>query len=342
MKQRKDGRWVKKITLPDGTVKFFYSKADTEKKAIKDIEQQLLTFSQKKEKGMLLEKVVDDWEREHFAEIGYNTACKYSNCIKKIKEYFKGEYISNIECADVNLFLKDLAKRNYARDTVSINKSVLSQIFDYAIKNRFVTFNPCSVIDIPKGLKQETREPATPEEIQIILKSVNKFFGLYACMAVLTGMRREELLALTDKDIDFEKKQISVNKAVIFVNNQPQITVPKTKSSIRNIFLPTVLEPYLKHKKGYIFGNGEKPMSQTAFRRAYDRYRKETALKVTSHQLRHAYATILYDAEVDVKTAQKQLGHSKTSTTQDIYTHIWQDRQQKQMNKMNEYIEQML
>ena len=60
MKKRKDGRWVRKITLPDGTVKFFYSSADTEKKAIKDIEQQLLTFSQKSESE---NKVIDLYRR---------------------------------------------------------------------------------------------------------------------------------------------------------------------------------------------------------------------------------------------------------------------------------------
>ncbi len=51
---------------------------------------------------------------------------------------------------------------------------------------------------------------------------------------------------------------------------------------------------------------------------------------------------MLYDAEVDVKTAQQQLGHSKASTTQDIYTHIWKKRQSEQMLKMEEYIKQIL
>lgn len=342
MKQRKDGRWVRKITLPDGTVKFFYSSADTEKKAIKDIEQQLITYSQQKESELLLENIADKWAEEHLPQIGYNTACKYNNCLGKIKDFFHGMFIAEIESADVDLFLKHLAKKNYAKDTVAINKSVLSQIFNYAIYNRFVKVNPVNFVELPKGLTQEIREPATPEEIQIILKSVDKHFGLYAYMAVLTGMRREELLGLTSNDIDFERCEIDINKVVIFVNNQPQIKEPKTQKSKRRIFLPDALVPYLKGKQGYIFGKGDTPMSLTAFRRAYDRYRKETGLTVTSHQLRHAYATMLYDAKVDVKTAQNQLGHSKASTTQDIYTHIWEGRQQKQMNKMNKYIQKIL
>lgn len=342
MKRRPDGRWQKRIKLPNGKSKLIYSSAKTEKMAIQDFNAQMLNLNKENENLTLLETLAEEWEREHFPEIGYNTACKYSGCLKKIKTFFDGMQISKITPADVDLFLKDLKKKGYAKDTVSINKSVLSQIFDFAIYNRIITTNPCSAVAVPKGLRQERREAATPEEVKIILKSVDKHFGLYAFMAVLTGMRREELLALTDKDFDFEKREISVNKAVIFKHNQPEIVITKTEKSNRKVFMPEALIPHIKDKKGYIFGNGEKPMSETAFRRAYDRYRRETGLKVTSHQLRHSYATMLYDAEVDVKTAQSQLGHSKASTTQDIYTHIWQKRQSEQMNKIEEYINQIL
>lgn len=342
MKKRPDGRWQKRIKLPDGTSKLFYSKADTEKKALRDFEQQLLAFSSKKEESELLESVADAWECEHFPDIGYNTAAKYRRCLKKIKEFFCGMPITQIEASDVDSFLKFLKKKGLAKDTVSINKSVLSQIFDFAIYNRMLKANPCASVDIPKGLHQEKREPASPEDIQIILRSVDKHFGLYAFTAVLTGMRREELLALTASDINFKSQTIKIDKAVIWTPNQPQIVDTKTGSSTREIYLPELLVPYLTDKTGFIFGDGDKPMSQTQFRRAYARYQKETGLSVTSHQLRHSYATMLYDAEVDVKTAQAQLGHARTSTTQDIYTHIWQSRQQKQMTKIDAYIRDIL
>ncbi len=342
MKRRSDGRWQKRIKLPNGKSKLIYSTAKTEKTAIQDFNAQMLQLNSEKEKFVLLETIIEQWESAHFPEISYNTACKYSVCLKKIKAYFSNVQITKITPPDVDLFLKDLKKKGYAKDTVSINKSVLSQIFDFAIYNRIITTNPCSVVTVPKGLRQERREAATPEEVKVVLQSVDKHFGLYAFMAVLTGMRREELLALTDRDFDFDKKEITVDKAVVFKHNQPEIKDTKTETSKRRIYLPDAIVPYVFDKKGYIFGNGDKPMSLTAFRRAYDRYRRETGLSVTSHQLRHSYATMLYDAEIDVKTAQQQLGHSKASTTQDIYTHIWKKRQSEQMLKMEEYIKQIL
>lgn len=338
MKRRPDGRWQKRITLPNGKSKLIYSSAKTERLAVQDFNAQMLELHKEQENSISLVSVADAWEETHFPNIGYNTACKYSGCLKKIKSFFQDNQIDKITPADVDLFLKHLKKSGYAKDTVSINKSVLSQIFDYAIFDRIISVNPCASVSLPKGLSQQQRESASPEEIKIIMQSVNKHFGLYAYMAVLTGMRREELLALTDKDFDFERKEISVNKAVIFKHNQPEIIGTKTEKSERKIFLPSTLVPYIQNKKGYIFGKGDFPMSGTAFKRAYERYKKETGLSVTSHQLRHAYATMLYDANIDVKTAQQQLGHARTSTTQDIYTHIWEKRQVEQMQKMEEYI----
>ena len=338
MKRRADGRWQKRIKLPNGKSKLIYSSAKTERMAVQDFNSQMLELHKEQEMAISLVAMADAWEDAHFADIEYNTACKYSGCLKKIKSFFEDKQIDKITPADIDLFLKHLKKQGYAKDTVSINKSVLSQICDYAIYKRVISINPCASVSLPKGLSQKQRESASPEEIKIIMQSVDKHFGLYAYMAVLTGMRREELLALTDKDFDFEKKLITVNKAVIFKHNQPEIIGTKTEKSERKIFLPSALIPYIKDKKGYIFGKGESPMSGTAFKRAYERYRKETGLSVTSHQLRHAYATMLYDANVDVKTAQQQLGHARTSTTQDIYTHIWEKRQSEQMEKMEEYI----
>ncbi|MBQ7055234.1 MAG: site-specific integrase [Oscillospiraceae bacterium] len=338
MKKRPDGRWMRKLTLPDGTKKYFYSSESTEKKAIRDIEQQLLAFSEKKSESSRFCAVAERWEKEHFPDLGYNTACKYARCLKRLIPHFGDVPIANIEAADVNAFLKDMKKKGYARDTVSIHKSVLSQIFDFAIFMREVSSNPCLAVSVPKDLPKTRREPPTPEEIKTILASADKHFGVYALTALLTGMRREELLALTDKDIDFANRTILINKTVIWTPNQPQISVPKTKSSTREVHLPELLVPHLQSKSGYIFGNGDKPLSQTQFRHAYARYQKETGLTVTSHQLRHGYASMLYDAEVDIKTAQAQLGHSKASTTQDIYTHIWNARQKKQMNRLENYL----
>ena len=58
----------------------------------------------------------------------------------------------------------------------------------------------------------------------------------------------------------------------------------------------------------------------------------------TAHQLRHTYATLLYEAGVDVLTAQRLLGHAKPQTTLDIYTHLREKEADTQIAKFNEYL----
>ena len=59
-------------------------------------------------------------------------------------------------------------------------------------------------------------------------------------------------------------------------------------------------------------------MTEVQFQRQWELYQRETGLSITPHQLRHAYATILFEAGLDPKDAQKLLGHANISTTRDI------------------------
>lgn len=76
-------------------------------------------------------------------------------------------------------------------------------------------------------------------------------------------------------------------------------------------------------------------MTETQFQRQWELYCQATGLKITPHQLRHAFATILFDAGIDDKDAQELLGHANLSTTRDIYTHITQSRKKKTVSLLN-------
>lgn len=64
------------------------------------------------------------------------------------------------------------------------------------------------------------------------------------------------------------------------------------------------------------------PLDDSAFKTGWLDYRKQSGVNITPHQLRHAYATVLFEAGVDPKDAQELLGHAQFSTTMDIYTHF--------------------
>ena len=99
---------------------------------------------------------------------------------------------------------------------------------------------------------------------------------------------------------------VSINKSVYFENNKPRIKKPKTKTSIRSIPLLEPLEALLKplQYKGYIFTYEDKMLCDKRAKVEWKHYCEETEINITIHQLRHAYATRLYELNIDEKSAQ--------------------------------------
>ena len=335
MKQRADGRWVK-VKVINGKSVSFYSKKKTEKAAVKDIESQMLQYVEQTSKKKLFKEIAEDWKYEHMEGLSYKTWQGYSAHYNRAVKEFGETNISDIQTADVQNFITRLAKQKYAFKTVKHALNVISLIFDFAIMKKQISQNPCAYVKIPQGLERNERQLPNQEQIQKVIKSVNCHFGTFAYLLLFTGLRRGEALALHSDNIDFEKQIIKVTQSVYFRSNRPELKEPKTKAGYRQVYLLDCLIPILENKKGFIFG-GESPMTEQAFRRAWERYAKESGVTVTPHQLRHAYATMLYDSGIEAKSAQKLLGHSDIKITLQTYTHISEERQKDDFKKLNSW-----
>ncbi len=335
MKQRADGRW-RKVKKINGKSIDFYSNAKTEKAALRDIERQMLEYTEKITKSKKFREIAESWKEQHQEAVGYKTWQGYNAHYNRAIIEFGEHLITEIEIPDVQNYINRLAKKKYAFKTVKSALSVLSLIFDEAIIQKQIQANPCKYVKIPSGLEQKERELPSEEEIQKVIKGVNCHFGEFAYLLLFTGLRRGEALALHSEQIDFENKVINICQSVYFKHNQAEIKAPKTRAGYRQVFLLDCLVPILKDKKGYIFG-GNKPLSEQAYRRAWERYTKESGVTITAHQLRHGYATILYENKISEKTAQKLLGHSSYQTTANIYTHISQKKIQSDFDKLNSW-----
>jgi integrase len=240
----------------------------------------------------------------------------------------------------VNAYVQTLG-RSFASGTVSNSLSVVSIIFRWAIFNNLAKTNPADQVDVPAGLRKSKRPAATPEQVAII-KANTTDFGLVANLLLYTGLRLGEACALTYADIDRYAKTIRVNKQVIWEGNRPQLQTTKTANGIRTIVIPEPLFAILPQGKPctYIVGNDTEPITRNAFHcrwlhwckdmdmvhdKPVTRDGKPTTIHeadVTPHQLRHNYATILWEAGVPPEVAQKLMGHSDIHTTQQIYLEI--------------------
>jgi integrase len=194
------------------------------------------------------------------------------------------------------------------------------------------------------NIEKSKRRSLTKLEKEYI---VNANFDLkrkaFVYTLLYTGLRLGEILALTLKDIDINKKMIRIDKSLVFGGNK-SILKPTPKSDAGNRLIPipdilyNVLTEYLTDFTGtHVFPmNTGTPMTQTAFRRMWegilrdirnvfdtkDNNELELANDITPHLFRHTYATDLYYVGVDVKAAQYLLGHASVEMTLEIYTHL--------------------
>ena len=334
MYQRPDGLFEKILTINHKRIAF-------RGKSEREVNRKILEYHEAEEKGPLFSDVAWDWREEHFKTLAYNSIKAYTKPFKRILEYFEGDYISEIKTSDVDKFIKYLAlEQCFSAQTVTAHLNITQMIFTYAVVHDIILSSPAEQVSVPRGLKKASRRAPTKEEMEIVKANVNKPFGLFYFFILYTGCRRGEALAIQFKDIDREHKVIHITKSVYFVSNKPEIKSPKTEAGKRDIPLLDILAEKLpKGKSESFLFSGEKLMSSTQLIWNLKKYQKETGLSISPHFLRHGYATILYDAGIDVKTAQGLLGHSNFQTTMDVYTHLSAERIQKGSQKINEFIE---
>lgn len=170
---------------------------------------------------------------------------------------------------------------------------------------------------------------------------------LFFYLAVFTGCRRGELIALTWDDINIDQGTISITKSTCRASGQMITKVTKTKGSVRVIAVPAAVLALAKQWKteqkryrlsigsqwlgdNYVFirWDGRQMGLETpynAFHRIIENYnanRRETDPElplIPLHGLRHTAATLLISQGVDVRTVSGRLGHADTSTTLNIY-----------------------
>lgn len=260
-----------------------------------------------------------------------------------------------------------------AKKTLHDLKCTASQIFKLAIVGRVISENPAESVIVSKDAFTSTRRALTDEEQQWIIDTPHRAQRA-AVIMMYAGLRRGELIPLTWGDIDLKNQSIDINKAVEMVKGKPEPKdMTKTPAGIRKIAIPQRLIEYLKIELKKEFPDGKvipwnlvcksakgTMLNSRAWDCMWNSYMRDLNVKygkftiranknrpggmpmvippITSHWLRHTFATLLYLAGVDVLTARDQLGHDDIETTLKIYTHLDKLYKKRSMDKLNVYL----
>ena len=232
---------------------------------------------------------------------------------------------------------------------------VIRMALKQAIRWRLISRNVSDDVSPPRDTQPHERQTLTPEQARKLLAAA-KGHRLEAILtlALATGMRRGELLALRWKEIDFERKSLYVRRSVNRLPGGYCETEPKTASSKRHITLPQfVIEALQQHrirqKEARLKAGPTWEENDLVFCNIYGRFLNSQSLFVLFssllekaelphmrfHDLRHSAATILLAMGVSAKVVQELLGHSNITMTLNVYGHVLPSMQQEAMNRLD-------
>ena len=277
--------------------------------------------------------------------------------------------IQNVNIKNINESLVDI--KNYSNSVIAKVCGLLSTCFDYAILLKLVNSNPFKIkggIIRPKSTREDKKVDAlTVEEQKLFLAELAKTNDEYKdifYIAIYSGMRVSEILALQGKDIDLEKRTININKTLTKDQNSKTVLgkTTKTYAGTREIPFIDVLYPILEKytKSNFLFLHDGNFIGHNTINSHFKKICKDAKIRVktikkkkknslvnlktsevNTHMLRHTFATRCIESGMSAVVLSKLLGHADIETTLNTYTSVFNKFKEDELKKAEIYLKQI-
>ena len=275
-----------------------------------------------------------------------NTRQMYENVIEKhIIPEIGDYYFDEISLSDLQGIINRRAEKY---ETCNKIRLTLRQIYAAAADDGIKFDAKPDRLVLPPKKPNEKRALTEEEKKAIFEADLTEEQAAFVHLLYYTGLRREEALALTAADLDFNNRIVTVHKSLIFDQNAPILKeTTKTSTSTRSVLIPSVfvaeLASYAKDKN-ILFPpprfKRDEYMSLSSYVKFWNGIIKKliplapSAKDLTAHIFRHNYATMLYYSKVSIKKAAQLLGHSGTQMIMQVYAHL-DDEQERTAEKID-------
>ncbi|GAA4009348.1 site-specific integrase [Deinococcus rubellus] len=341
--RRSNGKgWVGSLTLghdENGKQLRRFVSGDTQQ----EVRAKLDAIKQERERGtaapsnarLTVAEAVDRWLTYKARDLRLTTMTDYrTHCQKFIVPKLGSVRLDKLTAMHVEDLLVSMldSGQSAARATrcLKIVKMALSQAVDWELVGR----NVAERIKPPKVQRQEMKV-WNPAEVQRFLTAAegHRYHALFY-LALVSGMRRGEMLGLRWSDVDTARAQLTVARSVVYVAGGLHVSEPKTAAGKRVITLsPDVLEVLTAHRLTYGVNELVFSSSKGNFLNPSNVARKFEVLcqrasvpHIRFHDLRHTSASLLIRSNVSAKVVSDRLGHADSGFTLRTYVHVFDDQ----------------
>ena len=367
--QRKDGRWVGQVTVgyreDNGKPIRRYTYQATREEAARWVALQVATELDRAGSVRSGELLLRDFLHNWLATFKVHEVCSRTMAL-----YYDAERLhiapalgdlplGEVTPLKIQTFLYQLqAEKRLSQRTISLNKSVLVQMYDYAMELGLVENNPARNAKLPRQSRKiddgdSKVIPIAQREQLLKAAESDPILCPILTLLMLTGMRIGEALALQWKHVDFQNRTISIQQSLTrelefdgegrTKKAAAALGVTKTRCSRRVIQAPDLVLQrlrewmrYLSKRKGglealvpegFVFCSTRTMGMRTysGFRASFRHFLERNGFgdqHLNLHRFRHTYASMLLEQEISPKVVQKLLGHRDVSTTLGVYSHV--------------------
>jgi integrase len=341
--RRKDGRWAGAITLPGGGRKYVYGR--TYQEARRKLEEARRLVAEGLPMGrerLNLRRYLLDWLGAVRPSLRPRTWQRYEECVRLHVLPALGDIpLVRLSPAHLQSLYAQKLQEGPSPASVRHVHAVLRRSLGQAEAWGLLPRNVARLVRPPR---REGREMAilTQEEVLRLLEAAqgDRLAALYT-LALATGMRQGELLALRWRDVDLERGVLQVRATLQRTREGFVFAEPKTARSRCQVTLaPGAVEALRRHRRAQLeerLRAGElwedhdlvfcdelgRPLSGTAVTKRFRRLLERAGLpRVRFHDLRHTAASHLLARGVHPKVVADMLGHSTVTVTLDLYSHV--------------------
>jgi integrase len=331
----------------------------------KDAQQELTRVLRERDTGVLVQPsritlslYLDRWlETAAKPRVRPRTFADYTNLLEGyVRPTLGNRELSKLTPLDIQAMYTELGQRGLSARTIRYAHAVLHSALSQAVKWRMLTFNPATAVELPRQTKREMQAFSPEQANQFLQHARGDRLETLFLVAMSTGMRPGEYLALQWKEADLDRGAVTVRRTLVRQRDGRWcFEEPKTARSRRTIPLPTSVTraliehklqqamerlaagpKYKNHDLIFATATGEPLHEHNIVNRHLKPILKAAGLPkcFRLYDMRHSCATLLLAQGEHPKVVSERLGHASITLTLDTYSHVLPTMQQQAAERL--------